>query len=70
MLSCLVLQTDARGLVRQAMHIGILQTVVTVAVFPVVIYLVGSHVADGAREAKDATKEKFPTPMDGRRRRR
>ena len=57
LLSCLVLQTDERGLMGQAIfgreHIGMMQAVVTMASLPVVVYLVGDHVVGVAKEDKE-----------------
>ena len=57
LLSCLVLQTDTRGLVSQTIgtrqDFGMLQLGITVASFPLVIYIVGFHMY----ETKDLAKE-------------
>jgi hypothetical protein len=57
LLCCLVLQTDTRGLVSQTIgnrqDFGMLQLGITIASFPLVIYIVGLHMY----ETKDLAKE-------------
>ena len=74
LLTCLVLQTDARGLLTQTIgtrdDLGLFQAVVTVASVPLVVFIVGRHVLEVKEEAtghldklKGGEDGKFVNPM-------